>query len=46
MEMAFIKCIAFERNTINPFLPNVSILYPLKTPEKQRHKMGTLARMG
>ena len=35
---------------INPFLANVPILYPLKTPENQRfpdvwgYKMGTLAR--
>ena len=35
----------------NPFLANVPILYPLKTPENQRfsgvfreHKMGILAR--
>ena len=38
---------------LNPFLANVSILYPLKTPENQRfsgvfrgYKMGTLARNG
>ena len=37
----------------NPFLANVPILYPLKTPENQRfsgvfrgYKMGTLARNG
>ena len=37
----------------NPFLANVPILYPLKTPEKQRfsnvfkrYKLGTLARYG
>ena len=36
---------------LNPFLANVPILYPLKTPENQRfsdiftgYKMGTLAR--
>ena len=38
---------------INPFLANVPILYPLKTPESQRYsdvsrgyKMGTLVRNG
>ena len=38
---------------INPFLANVTILYPLKTPENQRfpdvfrgYKMGALARYG
>ena len=38
---------------INPVGANVSILYPLKTPENQRfsgifrgYKMGTLARNG
>ena len=38
---------------VNPFLANVPILYPLKTPENQKfsgvfrgHKMGTLARNG
>ena len=38
---------------VNPFLANVPILYPLKTPENQRfsdvfrgYKMGTLARNG
>ena len=30
----------------NPFLANVPILYPLKTPENHRYKMGTLARNG
>ena len=37
----------------NPFLANVPILYPLKTPENQRfsgvfrgYKIGTLARNG
>ena len=41
------------RRSINPFLPNVPILYPLKTPKKQRfsgvfkgYKVGTLARNG
>ena len=36
---------------LNPFLANVPILYPLKTPENQRfsdiftgYKLGTLAR--
>ena len=36
---------------LNPFLANVPILYPLKTPENQKfsgvfrgYKMGTLAR--
>ena len=40
-------------SNINPFLVNVLILYPLKTPEKQRcsgafrgYKMGILARNG
>ena len=40
-------------NAFNPFLANVPILYPLKTPENQRfsgvfrgYKMGTLARNG
>ena len=43
----------FRLNLINPFLTNVPILYPLKTPENQRfsivfrgYKMGTLARNG
>ena len=38
---------------VNPFLANVPILYPPKTPENQRfsgvfrgYKMGTLARNG
>ena len=35
---------------INPFLANVPILYPLKTPENlgafSGYKMGTLARNG
>ena len=38
---------------LNPFLANVSILYPLKTPENlwfsgvfRGYKMGTLARNG
>ena len=38
---------------VNPFLANVPILYPLKTPENQRfsgafrgYKMGTMARNG
>ena len=38
---------------LNPFLANVPILYPLKTPENQRfsgvfrwYKMGTLVRIG
>ena len=36
---------------VNPFLANVPILYPLKTPENQRYKirgykMETLARNG
>ena len=38
---------------VNPFLANVPILYPLKTPENQRfsvvfkgYKMGTLAGNG
>ena len=44
-----------EKNTeyFNPFLANVPILYPLKTPQNQGfsgvfrgYKMGTLARNG
>ena len=37
----------FYKCFLNPFLANVPILYPLKTPENQRgggYKMGTLAR--
>ena len=43
----------FERVVFNPFLANVPILYPLKTPENQKfsgvfmgYKMGTLAKNG
>ena len=43
----------FQGDFLNPFLNNVPILYPLKTPENQRfsgvfrgYKMGTLARNG
>ena len=31
------------RSHINPFLANVPILYPTKTPENWGYKMGTLA---
>ena len=41
------------RRIVNPFLANVPILYPLKTPENlwfsgvfKGYKMGTLARYG
>ena len=43
----------YDKCVLNPFLVNVSILYPLKTPENQRfsgvfwgHKMGTLTKNG
>ena len=43
----------FERVVFNPFLANVPILYPLKTPENfwfsgifRGYKIGTLARNG
>ena len=42
-----------KKDTLNQFLANAPILYPLKTPENQRfsgvfsgYKMGTLARNG
>ena len=42
----------YNSEKINPFLANVPILYPLKTPENQRfsvfrrYKLGTLATNG
>ena len=43
----------YQTSAINPFLPNVLNLHPLKTPKKQRflgvfrrYKMGTLSRNG
>ena len=45
--------VGYAVHTINPFLANVPILYPLKAPENQRfsgvfrgYKIGTLARNG
>ena len=43
----------YKKSVLNPFLANVPILYPLKTPENlwfsevfRGYKMGTLARNG
>ena len=38
------NCFICCSGVFNPFLANVLILYPLKTPENQRYKMGALAR--